>query len=78
MPREKITHAQGITIAVRSLYGFQDETMSPWYASYVEGGEAIGIKSNVRLENMDGEFVTRAEFGKRLCIASQVHDLIQN
>lgn len=34
MPNDNITEAQAITVVVRTLEGFKDETLDPWYKDY--------------------------------------------
>ncbi len=75
MPREKVTYAQGIVIAVRALYGFQEERLEPRYAEYINVAQQIGISTDVPFGNLDSEFVTREELGKWLCIATQMGNI---
>jgi len=50
MPNNNITEAQAITIVVRSLYGFLDETGTYWRQPYYEAGKELGIIQSETLQ----------------------------
>ncbi len=78
MPYGKVTYAQAMVVTMRTLYGFQDETVTPWFKKYQELASTMDIETNLSDEELERLHITRKEFAKRLCIASQLNTVIQN
>jgi len=43
MPNDTVTQAQALTIAIRTLDGFKDEFVTPWYREYVDRAISLGM-----------------------------------
>lgn len=69
MPSETITEAQAITMVVRSIYGYQDETTSPRYLTYYQIGEEIGLVSNEDINSINTTPITRRKLAEWLHLA---------
>ena len=78
MPNNNMTEAQGITIAMRSLYGIQDETITPWYKTYYDLGAQAGITTDSPLDTLDGNILTRAQLGTWFYLAAYVGQDLEN
>ncbi len=71
MPNNLITEAQAITIIVRSLYGFLDETGPYWRQYYYEAGQELGIIQGESLQWVNTTNITRQKMWTWFYIASQ-------
>ncbi len=52
-PNKSLTEAEALTVVVRSLLGFQDETGTPWWTEYYNAGKWLGILDNETLWGID-------------------------
>ncbi len=52
-PNNQISQAELITVTVRMLMGFQDETTTPWWKNYHEMGQWLGILDNEGVWDLD-------------------------
>jgi Tfp pilus assembly major pilin PilA len=48
---------------MRSLYGFQDETVNPWYKNYYELADKAGLITGETIDTVDGINITRQKLG---------------
>jgi len=71
MPNGPITEAQAITVIIRSLYGFLDETWAYWRQPYYEAGRVLGIIQGETLQGVNQVNISRQKLGTRFYIASQ-------
>ncbi len=74
MPNKNITEAEGITVVMRSLYGIQDETATPWYTSYYNLATQAGIVSNTNINTMNTTLLTREKLGTWFHAAAHLGD----
>lgn len=63
MPNGNISPAQAITIVVRSLEGFKDETGALWFDAYFQAGVELGIITNEDLYTLDSSAISREKMG---------------
>ncbi len=61
MPEGTLTEAQAITIVVRSLIGFLDESGSRRWGPYYEAGKEMGIINNESIDWVNTTPITRAK-----------------
>jgi hypothetical protein len=66
MPQNPITEAQALTIVVRSLYGYQDETVLPWYNEYFSIAQNIGLITDETRSSVNNTNVTRSKLAQWL------------
>jgi hypothetical protein len=59
MPNSSLTEAQALAIVIRSLDGFLDETVTPWYKNYFTKAQSYGMISTETLQSINGKNVTR-------------------
>lgn len=78
IPKGKLTTAQSLAIIVRALYGFQDETTPYRYESYVNIAYSLGIETNLTLEELWTNNISRRDFGLHLCQAAQAAEALKN
>lgn len=52
-PNKSLTEAEALTVVVRSLLGFQDETATPRWTEYYNAGKWLGILDNETLWGID-------------------------
>jgi hypothetical protein len=71
LPKSSITEAQALAVIIRSLYGMQDESGSPWYSEYYAMGEEIGLITSESLAKVETTPITREKLGTWLYIASE-------
>ena len=77
MPTNSISEAEAITVVVRALEGFKDETGNPWWGNYY----AAGVNAGVIATSQDpdvwsvNEPITRAKLGTWLYNAANAEDL---
>ena len=69
-PNGNVTEAQAITVVVRSLWGFLDETGAYRRQPYYEAGAALGIINGESLLWVDGTNITRIKMGKWFYLAA--------
>ena len=62
-PNNTLTEAQAITIVMRSLWGFLDETGDRRRSAYYEAGKEVGIITNESLDGVNTTNVTRQKLG---------------
>jgi len=72
MPTNNITEAQWITMVMRSLYGFQDETGTPWYNKYYALGVQAGIISSQDIDALASTILTREKLWQRFYAAAHL------
>lgn len=72
MPNDNITEDQAITVVIRSLEGFKDETMDPRYKEYFMRGQELGMISSETEASVAATKITRAKLGSRFYVAAQV------
>ncbi|MDP2670153.1 MAG: thioredoxin family protein [bacterium] len=72
MPNENITEDQAITVVIRSLEGFKDETQEPRYAEYFARGKTLGMIDSETEASVAATKITRAKLGGRFYVAAQV------
>jgi len=70
-PNGNITEAQAITVVIRSLYGFLDETGQYRRQPYYEAGKQLGIIQSETLQGTNQVNITRQKLGTWFYIASQ-------
>lgn len=70
-PNKNLTQAEALTVVVRSLLGFQDETGTPWWTEYYNSAKWLGILDSETLWGIDTP-ATRAEVGLWLYRAALV------
>lgn len=63
MPNSSLTEAQALAIVIRSLDGFLDETVTPWYKNYFTKAQSYGMISTETLQSVNGKNVTRGKLG---------------
>ncbi len=71
MPNDNITEAQAITVVIRSLYGFLDETQEYRRGPYYEAGKELGIIQWETLEWVNQVNISRQKLWTWFYIASQ-------
>lgn len=70
MPTGNLTEAQAITIVVRSLYWFLDETGSRRRGPYYEAGKQLWIIQNESIDWVNATNITRQKVWTRFYIAA--------
>jgi hypothetical protein len=58
-PEQSLTEAQALAMVVRSIYGYQDETGTPWYIEYIALGREIGFLEDETTETLATTWITR-------------------
>lgn len=71
MPNGLITEAQAITVVIRSLYWFLDETGAYWRQPYYEAGRELWIIQGESLQWVNQTNITRQKMWTRFYKASQ-------
>jgi hypothetical protein len=74
MPRDHITEAQALAVVIRSIDGYQDETMMPWYHEYYILGQQIGLITNETQQSVSTTYITRRKLAERLHTAFYLED----
>ncbi len=69
-PNGNVTEAQAITVVIRSLWGFLDETGAYRRQPYYEAGRALGIITGESLLWVDSTNITRIKMGKWFYLAA--------
>ncbi len=72
MPNNGITEAQAITVVMRTLSWFMDETKDLRRRSYAEAGRTLGILGNENMQQLDSVQITRQKLGTRFYKAAQL------
>lgn len=70
-PNGNITEAQAITVVIRSLYWFLDETGAYRRQPYYEAGKQLGIIQSETLQGTNQVNISRQKLGTWFYIASQ-------
>ena len=70
-PNDTITEAQAITVVIRSLEGFKNETGSSWYAEYYNRGKALSMIQSETMASVETTTITRAKLGTWFYVASE-------
>lgn len=63
MPNDNITEAQAITVVIRSMEGFKNETATPRYSEYFLRGKARGMITTEAEASVDRTLITRGKLG---------------
>lgn len=74
MPNNNLTEAQWITMVMRSLYGFQDETGDPRYSEYATLAAQAGIISDIDMSSLAGTVLTREKLWTWFYAAAHLWD----
>lgn len=72
MPNNPITEAQSLAVVIRSVYGFQDETVTPWYKNYFVIAQEKGLLTNETLESVEKNAITREKLAIWLFAMTQL------
>lgn len=70
-PEQSLTEAQALAMVVRSIYGYQDETGTPWYIEYIALGREIGFLEDETTETLATTWITREKLATWLYSAFQ-------
>ncbi len=65
-PEWLITEAEAITVVMRSVYGFFEETADPWYIAYYNRWEALWLITDETLDSVGTTNISREKLGTRL------------
>lgn len=72
MPNDTLTEAQAATLVIRTLFGFQDETKSPWYTDYFTLAQAAWLITTETMQSVNSTSVTREKLWTRFYLAAQL------
>lgn len=61
MPNDTLTQAQAITVVVRTLEGYLDESSTPRYSPYVSSAVDLGMFTTETFESVDTTPASRAK-----------------
>lgn len=73
-PNWLITEAEAITVLMRSIYGFFEETAHPRWIAYYNRGKDLGLITDETLMWVWDVFITREKLWKRFYQAAQLND----
>lgn len=71
-PNGLITEAEAITVVMRSVYGFFEETADPWYIAYYNRWVDLGLITNESLRWVGTTNISREKLGTWLYQAAQL------
>ena len=71
MPENNISEAEAITVVVRTLQWFQDETGTPWYKNYYDMWKEMWMITTETLDGVATTMITRAKLGTWFYMAAK-------
>lgn len=72
-PNAGITEAEAITVVMRSVYGFFEETANPRWIAYYNRGQDLGLITDEGLREIGEAFISREKLGTWFYQAAQLN-----
>ena len=74
IPQGTLTEQQAMVMILRSIYGQQDESGSPWYRSYFEIAENLGFITDESIAGIFNQPISREKMGTWMYLAIMAED----